>query len=283
MLFFKLLSDKQIIALGKILGDILRLLDKKRYNYTLINIKMALGDNIDYIGIAKKSYQNLGITLAEILVMKNYSDEELSKKIKIENTEIVEEILSRNKGVIFLSGHYGNWEMLAYATGAKLNKEITVVANPLKHPVADKFLNSVRTNKLNKVLSKYAAAKDLVKQLKNNGMIALLTDQTPATANGVIVDFFGIPTLTYEAPAVLALKFKVPILVAFAVRNPDYTYTAKLEEINYEDLIDLDSENAILTLTQRHVTHFENQIRKHPEQWAWQHRRWKHTLNIYNV
>ena len=106
-------------------------------------------------------------------------------------------------------------------------------------------------------------------------MVALLADQAASKEKDIFVNFFGRPAVTYESPAKLALKFDIPIIIGFAERQDNYKYKVHLQEIKYDDL--KNEENAIELLTQRHVALLEEQIRKNPSQWAWQHNRWKYS------
>jgi len=118
------------------------------------------------------------------------------------------------------------------------------------------------------------AALEIVRIIKNKGMVALLADQAASKKSDIFVDFFNRPAITYEAPAKLALKFDIPIIMGFAERQENFKYKVKLFEIIYDDI--KGNENAVELLTQRHVKYLEEQIIKNPNQWAWQHNRWKH-------
>lgn len=279
--FLRLLPRKIVIFCGRLFGDLLRLLSKNRKQITLDNIRKAL-PNVDAELICKLSYRNLGITFAELVTMNTYSEKDLKKIVVYENIELINELLKKGKGLITLSGHYGNWELLAYTSGMLSGNITNVIVKPLKNLIADAFLNKFRTFAGNNIIPMSQAAKPMVKILKEGGLMALLVDQNATANRNVMVNFFGLSTPTYEAPASLALKFKTPLLIGFAVRQSDNTYKVKLQEIDYSDLVDLSTNEAIEILTQRHVTILENQIRERPDLWAWQHRRWKHSPGAFN-
>jgi KDO2-lipid IV(A) lauroyltransferase len=123
----------------------------------------------------------------------------------------------------------------------------------------------------------YNAARTIVSELRKGNMIALLADQSATKDKDLFVDFFGRPAATYESPAAMALRLNAPIVMGFAVRQKDGTYTVRLREIPFDDI--KDREDAVSILTERHVKELENQIRLVPGLWAWQHKRWKHTPN----
>lgn len=279
--FLRILPRKAIIFCGKLFGDLLRLLSKKRKQITINNIKMALPD-ADAEKICKESYRNLGITFAELVTMNRYSKDQLKKIVNYENVELIDQLLSKGKGLLTLSGHYGNWELLAYTTGIFSGHHTNMIVKPMKNKYADIFLNKFRVYAGNKIVSSHNAAKPMIQLIRNNEQIALIVDQNASSNRNVLANFFGLSTPTYEAPASLALKFKVPLIIGFAVRESDNTYRVRLQEIDYSDLLELPTTEAIEKLTQRHVDILEKQIRLHPDLWAWQHRRWKHSPGAFN-
>lgn len=200
---------------------------------------------------------------------------EISNYIKYDNIELIDELLKKGKGLLLLSGHYGNWEYLAFSAGTLTGKPLNIVVKPQKNKKLDRILNTYRTKNGNKIIPMNKAAIEIVRIIKNKGMVALLADQAASKEKDIFVNFFGRPAVTYESPAKLALKFDIPIIIGFAERQDNYKYKVHLQEIKYDDL--KNEENAIELLTQRHVALLEEQIRKNPSQWAWQHNRWKYS------
>ena len=188
---------------------------------------------------------------------------------------LINDYQKKGKGIILLSGHYGNWELLAYCAGLFSGVPALIVVHPLKNPVIDKLLNRYRTRKGNQVVPMDNAAKAIVTTIRKGGVIALLADQSATYDKDIFVDFFGRPAATNEAPASLALRFDIPVLYAFSERQEDGTYWVNLKELKHDDL--QNSPEDIREFTKRHVKALEEQIRKIPGQWAWQHRRWKHS------
>jgi KDO2-lipid IV(A) lauroyltransferase len=275
-------SDSARIRIGKFIGDVLRKLSKKRYNITFDNIQKSLPDKTEAEckKIAIDSYRNLGITMFELMAIPTLSEEQLKAKIKYENIELINKKRELGNGVILLSGHYGNWELLAYTAGYFTGIPVTIIVKPQRNKTADRVLNSYRTHHNNEVVSMYKAARPIVSQLRKGNMIALLADQSATKDKDVFVDFFGRPAATYESPAAMALRLNSPIVIGFSERMDDGTYRVRLDEISFDDLKELDKEEAVRILTERHVKALENQIRKRPELWAWQHKRWKHKPKV---
>ncbi|MBE2189286.1 MAG: lysophospholipid acyltransferase family protein [Candidatus Kapabacteria bacterium] len=262
---------------GQIIGRIL-MISKRRKKITYDNIKAAFPEftenRIQEVIIG--SYHNLGITMVELLAFPHLRIDGFKKYLKYENEGLFQEIHSRGNGMILLSGHYGNWEMLACTAGAYSGIPITIIVKPQRNKYIDAHLNEYRTMYGNSVVPMSKAAKSMIKAIKNNEAVALLVDQSADASKDIFIDFLGRKAVTYEAPAALALRFNVPIIMGFAVRNPDFTYNVELLELKHDDLSN--DSKGIAELTKRHVAILENMIRKYPHLWAWQHNRWKHKV-----
>lgn len=270
-----LIPHQLLQKLGWVLGFILRVVSKKRYKITLINLQLAFPEKttIWHQKTARDSYRNLGIVLAEILSFPHLNNSKLEKLIRFKNIELLQNAYSCNKGLLLLSGHYGNWELLAYSAGLLSNISINVVAIQQHNHYADEYITRFRTRHNNAVIPTANAAKKIVQTLLNHKAVAMLADQAADGTKDIFIEFFGRPAATYEAPAALALKFGVPIIIGFAKRNDDGIYSVELEEITLDDLEY--SKDGIIELTKRHVAALERAIRDKPELWAWQHNRWK--------
>ncbi len=267
---------KMRAKLGKMIGFILRSADYKRKIITFNNIAESMPEKStsEINQIVKESYNNLGTTLVELLAFPSFSDADFRKYIEFENFELVNEVYNRGKGMILLSGHYGNWELLAFCVSKFSSIPMTVIVKPQKNKIADKYVNEYRSLGGNKMISMYNATRSLLSVIRSKECMGLLADQSANESTDIFVDFFGRPALTFTAPAALALRFDVPIIIGFAVRQSDCTYKVMVQEIKFDDL--KNDENGVKELTQRHVKILENAIREHPHLWSWQHRRWKH-------
>lgn len=280
ILFLKFISDslsiKSRTKFGKLVGRAFMFLSKKRKNITLDNIKQAFPDKDrkQIENICLKSYENLGITFIELLHLEKLKENEAKKYCKFENLEIIEEYNKKGRGLILLSAHFGNWEYMAYSAGLFSGLPLNLVVKPQKNKIADKKLNSFRTKSNNNIINMYEAARQIYATLKKGNILALMVDQSATKNKDAFVEFFGRPTSVYLAPAKLALKNNTPILFGLSKRLSDGTYSILIEEIRTDDLEN--NHKGILELTKRHVKYLEKKIRNKPEQWAWQHNRWKH-------
>lgn len=279
VLLVKPLSINLRTKVGKLFGNIIYKLSKKRRLITLENLRNAFPDKDEiWINqICRKTYQNLGIVFTEIFWLRKASDAEILSLVEFKDKLLFQEVISRGRGLILLSAHFGNWELMALAGGLYFDVPFTIIVKPQSNKFLDKYLNEIRTSRNNKIIDMYHSAYDIIKLIKKKGNLALLADQSATSDKDIYVDFFGRKVATFDAPAQLALKFQMPIIMCFAIRQNDGTYFVDYFELDYSDLTD--SPNGVAELTQRHAKILEDMIRKYPDHWVWLHRRWKHTLN----
>lgn len=282
LVFFKLLrtfllkiSEKNKVKIGKVIGQFMMIISPKRKRITLKNIKKSsLNLSLNrYNEIVRGSYENLGITLVELLTIDSYDFHQTNPKIEFKNIELILDAQSRGNGVILLSGHFGNWELLAYSVGVLLNTAIHIVIKYQMNPYTDKYLRNLRQRSGNQLIDMHKAGSTIVKMLKNNGIIAMLADQRAGKNEGLTLDFLGRPASTYKAPATLALKLNSPIIIGYPIRDENNNYKITLQEIDHSDLDD--NQEGIETLTKRYLESLERAIIDNPTLWAWQHNRWK--------
>jgi KDO2-lipid IV(A) lauroyltransferase len=257
-------------------GAALRFVSKSRRQITEQNVRTAFPEFSDRTcgDIVRRSYENLGIVLVELLALPKMSRQDLLAQVSMPGFEQVVDRHKQGLPTILLSAHYGNWEYLAIVAGLLLEAPISIVVHPQSNASANSILDSYRTMYGNKLLPMHAAARPLVKLLSGGGTAAFLVDQHGHPEKDPWVDFMGRPTPTYDAPAALALRFNAPIFCTFAERQDDGRYVARFEQL---DMSDLDNtKEGIEELTRRHVRALETAIRRRPELWSWQHRRWRY-------
>ena len=268
-------------CLGKLIGRLGFYFWNNRKKIAIDNLQKAFPEkNIKEIKkIARGSFESVCITFMELFILDLLSVKSLNKMLVWNNElKIVKDVVNQGRGCIFLSGHIGNWELIAYSVRKQTNFPITIIVKPQANYIADNFLNKIRTSNGNKIVSMYNAAKTILKAIHNNEIIALLTDQAATEDKDLYIDFFGRKTATFKVVAELALRNHIPIIMGFAIRMTDGTYKTSIQEVDFEDLYldgKLTQEN-VRILTERHTKILENTIRQYPDQWAWMHKRWKH-------
>lgn len=246
--------------------------DGKHKLVPMENLDFVFGDGLSLERkkeIISNSYKNLAYNLYEFIINSSLSKEQLSKKITIIGEEYILEAMKQNRSIIFITAHYGNWELLSRYF-AKY-KPISVVGRPLNNQYLNKELKEKRTLDDCNILDRDGATRGLMKALKSKHNIGLVVDQhTSSSKGGIEVELFGKKALQTDVPARLAMKFDAVLLPAFAVLKE----FGKYEIIVYPPIL-MDSSSSIESLTQAQADAIKKQIRALPDQWMWQHRRFK--------
>lgn len=270
----KLLTIRMRQKIGAALGNFARVIMARRYQITLDNLRNSFPEKSDIWleSKAKASFENIGITFFETLTIDSYNKKNIHRIIEYKNIGLLNEVFSRGKGALFMSAHYSNWEILAYSAAIISDINMLIVVKHQKY--ADEIINKIRTSCGNQVIEMGRAARTMVQWLQDGKPAAMLADQSATADRDIFVDFFGRPAATYKAPAELALRFSIPVILGLAVRQNDGRYLVELQEINTADL--KYDNDGVKELMNRYNKLLEAQIRACPEQWAWQHKRWKH-------
>jgi KDO2-lipid IV(A) lauroyltransferase len=181
---------------------------------------------------------------------------------------------ARERGAVVLTGHIGNWELLAYAH-ALLGAPVTLVHRPMRNAAIDRFIVGVRERAGTRSIGKYSAAKTALRALRNYEILAIPADQNQSRRSGVFVSFFGLPASTTAGPTRLAMMTGAPIIPVFLLREGE-TDVHRLElhpPIEMARSGDRDAD--IVENTQRCTSVIEDVVRRRPDQWIWFHKRWR--------
>lgn len=261
--------------LGRWMGECAFFLVPRYRKKALENLRFAFGSEkseAEIRSLARAVFRNLGENLFEILCIPKFSPLNIDGYIKINGLEIVEKALSQKRGFIALSGHFGNWELLAGYFGIK-GYPVNVLARRLRYEKFDNFINSLRRGMGVKVIYRDDSPKEILKILKDGQSLAILADQDISSVDGVFIDFFGHPAYTPTAPVALALATAVPIIPMFIVRERSGHRIYVEESLELE--ITGNKETDLRVNTQKWSKVEETYIRKYPSQWVWIHDRWK--------
>lgn len=259
-------------AAGTLLGTVLGY----RRSVTMDNLHNAFPefDEHKLRDIARGSFRSVGTALFEFVYFPRLDSKRINELVQIGNAELVERVFSRGKGIILLTAHFGNWELLAQSVPARTGIPVHVIVKLQSNRRVDKHINDWRTMLGNIAVPMENSVRELLKALKEKKAVGMVGDQAAAKESNV-VRFFGRDVQTFEGPAMFSLKMGAPLLVGFAVRQPNGTYVAEFHEVPSDDLGAYTPQN-VTELTRRHVAITEAVIREHPEQWMWMHKRWKH-------
>ena len=274
--FFYLLGRvprRQARHLSDLLSRLWFLTDIRHRRVALDNLTRAVGDEkgpAEIESIARRVYRNLILILFEIGWSLHLRPEEFDDYFKIKNR------FSGNadKGVLILTGHVGNWEMMPIVS-AIAKRTANVLYRPMDYAPLERFFAQNRTRFGAKLVSKDRALLKVIKALKRQESVVMLLDQNVGWHKGVFVDFFGRRACTSYGLAFIALKTGAPVVPVFVVRDADGVgFTAEIgPEISLVKTGD--HQKDLEENTQRYNDALEAIIRRHPDQWFWVHRRWK--------
>ena len=188
--------------------------------------------------------------------------------IEYEGMEHYRKAKAGGKGVLFATGHLGNWELSAFAH-ALMTEPMNVVVRPLDNPVLDVLIQRYRTGSGNRILDKQDFLRGILKALAANEPVGILIDQNTLPENGAFVDFFGMPACTGTTFAKLAHKTGAAVIPGYAL------WDAKKGKyvLRFDPVFSMTGD--VVEDTARLTKHFEGVIRRDPAQWMWLHRRWK--------
>ncbi|MES2463607.1 MAG: lysophospholipid acyltransferase family protein [Armatimonadota bacterium] len=205
------------------------------------------------------------------------TDKDLSRLVRAENWHYMEEAMAGGRGVILLTAHFGNWEMLGRYMVSR-GAHLTVIAREPEDPAFGKFVRDIRQSAGFKVKDKGNAAREVLLALKQGDVVGILPDQN---SGDLFAPFFGVPAGTPAGPALFALRTGAPIIPSYTVRLPDDTYLARFfPPIQAEITGDrsADTQRIMVEANQR----LEEMIREYPDQWLWLHNRWKSAFEKKN-
>ncbi len=221
--------------------------------------------------IAHGVFRNLGETMMEWLALPRFSSSDLKRLIACEGLEHVRQALARGNGVIALTGHFGNWELIAPYL-ISLGFEGAVLARRLRYPEYESFLLTLRGSKGVATIAR-GSLKDVATLLRDNQIVGVLPDQDVDSLEGIFVNFFGHPTYTPVGPAALSLMTGAPIVPLFVIREGGRVRLVIEPPLRVPE--GADRAQALTSLTQAWSDVVESYIRRYPDHWVWMHRRWK--------
>ncbi len=272
-----IIGVKRIPILAKILAKIFFYFIPIRKNTVISNLTKAFPEKSkrEIKKIAYNNFVSMGITFMEIMAFQQMDEEQVLSLSDINNLELAQRKVNTGKGSILLTAHVGNWELGALTMGLALNKRINVLVKKQRNRLVADWMSEIRERFNNKEIPLGASIRELYKTLISGGVVGIVGDQRGKKEDGIVVQFFNQPTVTFQGFAALAIKNRVPIVVVLNIRRPSGKYIFDIEEINYENLPE-SLPDQIVELNQRYMTILENKIREAPEQWLWMHNIWKY-------
>jgi KDO2-lipid IV(A) lauroyltransferase len=225
------------------------------------------------VDLARESYEHLGRTFIETALLDSIGRQGVLDLVEtVQGWEIVDEVMSRGKGAVMVTGHIGNWELAgAYvaARGIPLDAIVRGMANPL----FDAYVNKAREGVGMTVVHDSEAVRRTPRSLRSGRAVAFVADQGVLGLASTFVPFFGRPAKTPRGAAVFALRFEVPVIFVVALRQPNGRFQIVVERIEAHRTGDMDRDvdGIVTNFTER----LEKWVRAVPAQYFWQHRRWR--------
>ena len=269
-IIFKIIGYKNASNLGSFIGRIFG-----PYFRSNIKIKNNLKDsNIgnsddDRKIIIKKMWSNYGRIFAEYIYIKSFRNNNLQKYIKITGQNILEEIKQDNEPVIFISGHFNNFELMAMHL-EKSEIDLAAIYRPLNNKFLNPFMEKIRKNYICKKQIKkgISGTKEILKYFKGGTSIALMIDQR--VSEGINSRFFGRQALTTTIPAQFVIKFNCKVVPIYIERLEKFKFSLEILKP-----LEFSKNEKIETITVKLNEILEEMIKRNPEQWIWTHNRWK--------
>ena len=265
------------IRLGGFIGTVLYYLLRRERVKSLESLRIAFGADKperELHQILKKSFQNLGKGLIEILKFENLTSEQIESLIAIEGEEYLEEAAAEGNGTILITGHIGNWELMAAALSLR-GYPLHVIAAPLYDPRIDEWIVRLRARFQVETISRGSpsSSKKILGVLRKKEVLGLLIDQD-TKVNGVFVNFFNKKAYTPTGAAELALRSGAAAMMCFITRLPNDQHRITIEK-PMALAQSADQKKDMEINTARFTSRIEEHIKQYPDQWVWMHRRWK--------
>lgn len=261
-------------ALALVVGYLLYVLVPSRRRLTLENLRKAYPalPPKNLRRIARASYKNLVLVFAELLTTEHIPLLEIHSYFRFINPQCVYAALEQGRGVILLSAHLANWEWSAIVAALEFKRPLLVVVKEQRNRVINAWLHYIRTISGNVLVPMQSAARHMLRWLQQGGIVGLLGDQAAEPTSDVFVPLFGHPAVTYTAPVVLARRTGAALVVAYCQRSDTGNYEVYFEELAQAN----DSAVPIEEVLASYHRCLECAINRTPEQWVWQHNRWKY-------
>jgi KDO2-lipid IV(A) lauroyltransferase len=226
--------------------------------------------------IVRGAFQHFGRLLFQLLKFSTLAPSEMLSRVEFEGEEHVRFALAQGKGVLFVTGHFGFWELQAMVHALRL-QPMTVLARTLDNQRLNDLLERMRTRTGNGVIYRQGTIRRVMRLLQANGSVGILIDQHIQSRDAIYVDFFDRPAATTAVVAALALRTGAPVIPLFALPIGAGRY-----RMIYEHSVEPpppDAPNRVHEFTQRCTDVLEMYVRRNPELWLWMHRRWRESRN----
>ncbi len=251
-----------------------------RRKLVLENFRRVFAETVpeaEIVRLAQAYYAHYVRFLIEFVRLPWMSKKQQRAYIRVENMESPVRAHAQGKGLILLTGHFGNWEVATVA-GITQFPQFKGLFHFVRRPLKPAWLNQFITRRFRRAgfgtLAKTGSLEELLTLLESGAVIVYVFDQHAGKKDGVVVDFFGQPAGTFKSPALIAMSTGAPVIPACSWREPDGTHVLRFEDPLPPSECE-DVGEAIRQNTRAYNVALERMLLRHPEQWIWMHRRWK--------
>jgi len=222
----------------------------------------------------KELYRQMALNIVEVYLM---DDATLNARSVIVGGEHVNEALALGRGAILATAHFGNWE--AARILPLRGMPISAITKRQRNRLFNDYTNKIRERNGMHTIDMKRGLRDILKDLRENRIVAILADQNAGSA-GMVLDFLGYPASHWKGVAKLSLRYDIPIIPSFAVREEDDTLRFEFRPmLRYPELADDEANYGVVLSDITRIT--EEYIHKYPHQWFWVHKRWKHAYDMF--
>ncbi len=267
---FKIIGYKNASNFGETIGKKIGPLFRSK-SKILLNLENSnVGDSdIDRKIIIEKMWGNYGRILSEYIFLKQFRKNNLNEFLKIEGSEILDEIKKNKEQVVFISGHFNNFELMAMEI-EKSGINLCAIYRPLNNPFLNILMENIRKNYIckNQIKKGKSGTRNLIDLFKKNYSVALMIDQR--VTEGESLQFFNNPAKTTTIPAQLVKKYGCRVVPVYIERKNQHNF-----KISLLNPMKFDEKLSIKEITLELNKVLEKMILKNPDQWIWTHDRWK--------
>ncbi|MEW6208001.1 MAG: lysophospholipid acyltransferase family protein [Acidobacteriota bacterium] len=271
-----LLPRRAALFACRIIARILYLLHGRLRRVGHRNLSMAMPDlsKREREEIIKGVFRSMGRLLGEFSQLPKLTPQNINRVVVYDGLENYTEAASRGRGVLLLTGHFGAWELCAYAH-AVYSHPLSFLERPLDNPLLDRLIRRYREKSGNRAIDKNRAVREVLQSLRQGRDVGLLIDVNTLPEQGVFCDFFGIPACSTTGLAVFALRFEAPVVPGFLI----WDEREKIHRLIFEREVPLirtgDFKEEVQLNTARFTQIIERFARRYPDQWLWIHKRWR--------
>lgn len=251
-----------------------------RRNVVLRNLRTSFPDlaGPDIGKLAQQFYRNYSDVLMEMIKSMTMRSEDLIDRVNFDNLELIEKALERGQPILLTLAHYGNIEWLLLALCCKLEYPTEAVYRPLSSTWAEKITTRIYTRFGGKLIDDRSVVKEIMQRRNLPRVVSIVSDQAPNIDDRCVwVTFLHQETAFYLAPDTIARFANYPVYFVGMQRTTRGRYRARIKRIAQPPYVGKDR-----LVVNAYIENVEEQIRKHPEDWLWMHKRWKRKKSVYS-